>query len=440
MVRPEPPRTSPTCTPGARCICRAPGWIGLDPTSGLLAGEGHIPLACTPEPSAAAPDHRGWSRNARSNSSTRMRIERVWEAPRVTKPYTEAQWAADRQHRARGRCRPRGAGCASDDGRRADLRFDRSIRTAPSGTPRHWARTNGALAGALFTGGCRPLCAAGPGALRPGQVVSGRAAAALVAELLLAPRRRAHLAAIPSCSPTSAATTARRRRTRRRACWRAVAAAPGRARGYAFAGLRGCLLLPVARAAPARRTSIRSIRGWRDAQERARLAARVRAGTGSASPATCCRSRATTPAARWRTGRWFLRGERCYLIPGDSPMGYRLPLDSLPWVEAASDYPHVHPPDPIAGVPAAGLRCGYPRTAARRTEPPAAQPTRPGTDPSRAPGAAAVRRTGSHAPRCAPSRARACCTSSCRPPTASRTTCELVAAVEERGRGARRSR
>ena len=46
-------------------------------------------------------------------------------------------------------------------------------------------------------------------------------------------------------------------------------------------------------------------------------------------------------AARvWTTGSWFLRDERMYLMPGDSPMGLRLPLDSLPWVSKA-DYPYL---------------------------------------------------------------------------------------------------
>ena len=52
----------------------------------------------------------------------------------------------------------------------------------------------------------------------------------------------------------------------------------------------------------------------------------------------------------WRTSAWFLRDERCYLIPGDSPMGYRLPLDSQPWV-AKGDYPYVFPPDPSVAQP-----------------------------------------------------------------------------------------
>ena len=68
------------------------GWIGLDPTSGLLAGEGHIPLACTPEPSAAAPI-TGLVEDSQVEFEHDMRIERIWEAPRVTRPYTEAQWA-----------------------------------------------------------------------------------------------------------------------------------------------------------------------------------------------------------------------------------------------------------------------------------------------------------------------------------------------------------
>src|SRR4029077_19908405 len=48
---------------------------------------------------------------------------------------------------------------------------------------------------------------------------------------------------------------------------------------------------------------------------------------------------------RWKTGSWFLRAERCYLIPGDSPIGLRLPLDSMPWA-AAGDRPSFGAPDP----------------------------------------------------------------------------------------------
>jgi uncharacterized protein (DUF2126 family) len=48
---------------------------------------------------------------------------------------------------------------------------------------------------------------------------------------------------------------------------------------------------------------------------------------------------------RWQTGPWFLRQERCYLVPGDSPIGLRLPLDSLPWA-VPGDIPQIHQPDP----------------------------------------------------------------------------------------------
>ena len=72
------------------------GWIGLDPTSGLLAGEGHIPVACTPEPSTAAPVS-GAVDECEVEFSHHMQVTRIWEAPRVTKPYTEEQWQAINQ-------------------------------------------------------------------------------------------------------------------------------------------------------------------------------------------------------------------------------------------------------------------------------------------------------------------------------------------------------
>ncbi len=67
------------------------GWIGLDPTSGLLAGEGHIPLAATPEPGSAAPVS-GAVDAAEVEFRHFMEITRIYESPRVTFPYAEETW------------------------------------------------------------------------------------------------------------------------------------------------------------------------------------------------------------------------------------------------------------------------------------------------------------------------------------------------------------
>ena len=67
------------------------GWIGLDPTSGLMAGEGHIPVACTPEPSSAAPVSGAVDPSEVEFVHT-MSVLRVHESARVTRPYTEDQW------------------------------------------------------------------------------------------------------------------------------------------------------------------------------------------------------------------------------------------------------------------------------------------------------------------------------------------------------------
>ncbi len=67
------------------------GWVGLDPTSGLLAGEGHIPLACTPDASSAAPVS-GLLDPCNTVFHHEMSVRRVYESPRVTKPYGEEQW------------------------------------------------------------------------------------------------------------------------------------------------------------------------------------------------------------------------------------------------------------------------------------------------------------------------------------------------------------
>ncbi|MDB5555845.1 MAG: transglutaminase protein, partial [Rhizobium sp.] len=68
------------------------GWIGLDPTSGLLTGESHIPLAATPHFRNAAPITGGYVGQANTDFDFQMKVTRVSEHPRITKPFPEDSW------------------------------------------------------------------------------------------------------------------------------------------------------------------------------------------------------------------------------------------------------------------------------------------------------------------------------------------------------------
>ncbi len=109
----------------------------------------------------------------------------------------------------------------------------------------------------------------------------------------------------------------------------------------------------------------------KDEQERARMARVFEQGLekviGHVLP---IRRDWNAPSPHWTTGAWFLRPETLFLIPGDSPLGYRLPLDSQPWVKP-TEYPWIHEPDPMAERPPLPERLSKDRQAYVRADIPA---------------------------------------------------------------------
>jgi uncharacterized protein (DUF2126 family)/transglutaminase-like putative cysteine protease len=344
------------------------GWIGLDPTSGLLAGEGHIPLACTPDPQNAAPI-TGEVEPCGVSFDFAMRIERIRETPRVTKPYEESVWQAI---------------LACGDAVDARL-VAGDVRLTTGGEPtfvslddvdgEEWntaavGPTKRQLADVLIRrlrdrfapGG---LLHYGQGKWYPGESLPRWAFALywradgdpLWADASLISRER----------PDRTASIADAERFAHR-----LADHLGVDAGYvvpAYEDPATYLLkehgLPINIEPGDPRLD--------DPEERARLARVFDRGLGAPAgfvlPLQRWQARA---GGGWMSERWGLRRERLVLSPGDSPLGFRLPLGSLPWLPAA-DYPYVIPADPFAAH--AALPPSPTRAQDRQRE--RAQPERP---------------------------------------------------------------
>ncbi len=321
------------------------GWIGLDPTSGLLAGEGHIPLACTPQPSSAAPIEGRMDR-AEVEFSHEMKVSRILESPRVTQPYSEAQWAQVLQ-----------LGEQVD----AQLRAQ-DVRLTMGGEPtfvstqdREGAEWNTEALGPSKRG--------------------------LATELLHKLRRTfgqggfLHLGQgkwYPG-EPLPRWALSMHWRTDGQPCWQDPALladerAPG---GHTAEDARRFIHTLAQQLGLTTDTVLPGYEDtwyylWResrlpvnvdplasrldDAMERMRLRRVFGQGLGQVVGHVLPLQAVDTgnPAhSVWQTSPWCVRDERLYLLPGDSPMGWRLPLDALPWAEAnAFDTPIG--PDPFA--------------------------------------------------------------------------------------------
>ncbi len=321
------------------------GWIGLDPTSGLFAGEGHIPLACTPEPGSAAPI-TGAVDECEVEFSHAMHVTRIFEAPRVTFPYTDAQWAR-----------------IGELGRAVDAELRQGdVRLTMGGEPtfvadndRDGAEWNTAalgpnkrahaidLAHRLFARyGPGGFLHFGQGKWYPGEPLPRWALGIYW--------RRDGVACWQD--PTRFADERKPRRETLDDARRLIVALARR------------LELDPRYAIPAYEDAWYYL--WRerrlpvnvdpfdsrldDELERARLRRVFDHGlataVGYALPLRALAAGPDGPQAQWQTGPWVLRAVRMYLVPGDSPMGWRLPLDSLPWA-LAGDQAQDPPRDPF---------------------------------------------------------------------------------------------
>ena len=313
------------------------GWVGMDPTSGLFAGEGHIPLACSPEPQSAAPI-TGALDDCKVTFSHSMSVKRIQEAPRATRPYPEPVWEAivdlgeqvDRELAAADVRLTMGgeptfvsiddmdsaqwntAALGAEKRQLAETLIKRLRRQWAPGGLLHYGQ------GKWYPGESLPRWALGCYWRKDGRPIW---------------KDDRWLADVSRNYGFGTAEA--------KAFIEALADTLAVNRGFIREGYEDVLhYLYKEQRLPVNVDPTDS--KLEDPEARSRMAATFQRGLGAVVGYVL-----PLQYGSWKSGPWPFRGGRMFLLPGDSPAGLRLPLASLPWVSKA-DLSYDHPLDPMA--------------------------------------------------------------------------------------------
>jgi uncharacterized protein (DUF2126 family)/transglutaminase-like putative cysteine protease len=319
------------------------GWIGLDATSGLLCGEGHLPLAATPRFQSAAPIS-GLLEPAKTDFTFDMRVTRIDERPRITLPFSDESWRALD---------------ALGEQIEQDLQGE-DVRLTMGGEPTfvsiddyQGAEWNIAAVGPtkreraddlirrlrlrFAPGG---LLHYGQGKWYPGESLPRWTFSLFWRTDGVPIWRDESLIARESTPLTASAAQVA-------PFLRSVAAKLGVAPTYVVPAFEDPAVWILKEAELPENVTTFDAK-LDDPEARARIARVFERGldqpTGYVLPL-----RHAELEAGWNSQAWTLRRGRIFLVPGDSPLGFRLPLDSLRRLEP-EDFPYVIPRDPFAAL------------------------------------------------------------------------------------------